>query len=163
MAYKTFGHKICYCHFGQYHFISTEEKLNFKISQNPCYHRGKGPSLYWSQFMLQWFIRFREVVEFTEFLFHLEKTEVNSPLEENCAQILLRNTKRFQMQYFSHHSWTCASIGNWRNLDCDMMNTLSLPASSIDLFLSISIWLSLLISFVRQFNILSYSQLPIFL
>ena len=31
-------------------------------------------SLNWLQFMLQWFIRFPEFAEFTEFLFHLGKT-----------------------------------------------------------------------------------------
>ena len=31
-------------------------------------------SLNWAQFMLQWFIRFPEFVEFGEFLFHLGKT-----------------------------------------------------------------------------------------
>ena len=37
-------------------------------------HMWETESLNWAHFMLQWFIRFPEFVEFSEFLFHLGKT-----------------------------------------------------------------------------------------
>ena len=40
----------------------------------PARHRWQRGSLNWTQFMLQWFIRFPEFAGFTEFLIHLGKT-----------------------------------------------------------------------------------------
>ena len=40
-------------------------------------HMWETGSLNWPQFMFQWFIRFPEFVEFTEFPFHLGKTPIS--------------------------------------------------------------------------------------
>ena len=77
-----------------------------------CDRRGKYHNMWetgalnWIQFMLQWFIRLTELIEFSELLFHLGKTPL-SPDEPQMARVAILNHsevvhKRQRWQHFRH-------------------------------------------------------------
>ena len=66
----------------------------------PPRHMWETGSLNWAQFMLQWFIRFPEIAEFSEFLFHLGKTQLKLTFNKNNA-FYLESCKNF------NRSWKC--------------------------------------------------------
>ena len=61
----------------------------------PARHMCETGSLNWPQFKLQWFIRFPEFAEFSEFLFHLGKT----PLSTICDHLIM-DTSGFRLKNY---------------------------------------------------------------
>ena len=107
----------------------------------PARHRWETGSLNWSQFMLQWFIRFPKFTEFTEFLFQLGKTPLR--IESHLFATQGKETLVIQRQY-------------QRNFICCTSEWCDLPESNQSVILSIAVLFFLFITLIYWFASLIY-------
>ena len=93
----------------------------------PARHMWETGSLNWPQFMLQWFIRFPEVTEFSEFLFQLEKTPMERRQKFEVARSVTES-ERVCPQVYSHfigfvfHGYRCVHKTEAKNLQFNCLN-----------------------------------------